>query len=110
MKGAQVSYTHVEPSTTQRPQPSTTEQAASRLYQQQQQQTSSFSTSLKDILERKASENNLMFLPVPNKFKEGKQVYRFGNLNIYLEGNVVFMLQNGVWRPTSISEIIQNSI
>lgn len=76
----------------------------------QLQQQAQAATSFKDIIERKAAENNLMFLPVANKFKEGKQIYRFGNLNIYLEGNVIFMMHNGIWRPTSIAEIVQNSI
>lgn len=114
MKGVQVSYTQVEASSsaTTTPAPGTTSQqqmmneAVRQLYQQQSTAASSF----KDIIERKAAEHGLMFLPVVNKFKEGKQIYRFGNLNIYLEGNVVYMLQNGIWRPTSIAEVIQKSI
>lgn len=67
-------------------------------------------SSFKDLIERKAAENNILFVQVPNRFKEGKQVYRFGNLNIYLDRNVVFMLQNGTWIPTSIGEILQKAL
>ena len=59
------------------------------------------------MVEKKAAEHNLLFLPVANRFsKEGQQVYRFGNLNVYIEKNVIFMLQNGGWIPTSISELV----
>jgi tuftelin-interacting protein 11 len=51
-----------------------------------------------------------MFLPVPNKYKDNKQVYRLGNLNVYIDRNVVFMLQNGTWIPASINEIMQKAI
>lgn len=77
---------------------------------QLQQQAQQAATSFKDVIERKAAEFNLTFVPVANKFKEGKQIYRFGELSIYLEGSVIFMMQNGSWRPTSIAEIIQKSI
>ncbi len=64
-------------------------------------------TSFRDIIEKKAAEYNLLFLPVANRFsKSGQQVYRFGNLNVYIEKNVVFMLLNGSWVPTSLNEIV----
>lgn len=66
--------------------------------------------TFKDMIERKASEKNLLFLPVINKFKEGKQIYKLGNLNIYLDRNVAFMLQNGSWIPASINDIVQKAI
>ena len=52
-------------------------------------------SSFKDLIERKAAEYGILFVQVPNKLKEGKQVYRFGNLNICIDRNVFFMLQNG---------------
>ena len=66
-------------------------------------------SSFKDMIQRKAVDNNLLFMPVLNRFKEGKQVYRFGNLNIYMDRNVVFMLENGSFRPASIQELLEKS-
>jgi len=64
-------------------------------------------TSFKDMVEKKAAEHNLLFLPVANRLsKSGQQVYRFGNLNVFIEKNVVFMLLNGNWVPTSLNEIV----
>ena len=67
-------------------------------------------SSFKDIIERKAAEKNIMFMPLVNKFKEGKQVYRLGNLNLYLDRNVIFILQNGNWTPASMNEIFQKAL
>ena len=67
-------------------------------------------SSFKDLIERKAADNNILFVQVQNRFKEGKQVYRFGNLNVYIDRNVVFMLQNGSWIPASINEILQKAV
>lgn len=67
-------------------------------------------TTFKDFIEKTAAENNLLFLPVLNKFKDNMQIYRLGNLNIYIDRNVVFMLQNGVWIPASLSEIVQKAL
>lgn len=67
-------------------------------------------TSFKDIIEKKAAEHNILFLPITNRFQEGKQVYRLGNVNVYIDRNVIFTLKNGIWMPTSLNELIQNAI
>ena len=67
-------------------------------------------STFKDMIEKKAADHNLLFLPVLNRFKDNRQVYRLGNLNIYMDRNVVFMLQNGVWIPTSIQEMIAKAL
>ena len=113
MKGAEVTYVESSSTSTQSATSSSrvsNEQLISRQFYQQTTTSSSYTTSLKGIIEKKAIDNNLTFLPVSGKFKDGKQVYVFGKLNIYLEGNVVYVLLNGTWRPSSISEILQNAI
>lgn len=67
-------------------------------------------TSFKDIVERKAAENNLVFMPVVNRFVEGKQVYRLGNLYVYIDKYVIFSMQNGQWRPQPLSDVIQQAL
>lgn len=113
MKGAQVAYTpDVLKPVAAAASSAANEQLISesaRQMQLQQQAQAAATTSFKDVIERKAAENNLMFLPIANKFKEGKQIFRFGDFSIYLEGNVIFMFQNGIWRPTSIAELVDKS-
>jgi tuftelin-interacting protein 11 len=67
-------------------------------------------SSFKELIERKAVENNILFVQIPNRFKEGKQIYRFGNLNVYIDRNVLFMLLNGTWIPASINDILQKTL
>ena len=68
-------------------------------------------TSAKVKIEKMAAEHNLLFLPQPNRFQEGKQIYRLGNINLYIDRNVIVYLSNGIWTPTlNINEIINNAI
>lgn len=106
VSGFQVSFTNVQ-ETVQEPVDSATNIGATPT---SALSSSSSVSTFKDVIERKATESNILFLPVINKFKDGKQVYRFGNLNIYIDRNVVFMLENGNWVPTSINEIISKAI
>ncbi|XP_071087454.1 tuftelin-interacting protein 11-like [Haliotis cracherodii] len=69
-------------------------------------------TSFKDLLERKANDNNILFMPIAGKSHEGHQVYRFGNLQIYLDRSVVFMYTGNTqsWVPVSLQHLIDNAI
>ena len=67
-------------------------------------------SSFKDLVERKAAEHNLLFLPVLNRTFEGKQVYRFGNLNMYMDKNVVFMFDNGQWIPLRLNDLVSRAV
>lgn len=44
-----------------------------------------------------------------NSSMDGKPIYIFGNSQIYLDSNVIFVLMNGVWEPISLSELINVS-
>uniref|UniRef100_A0A0B6ZZ71 G-patch domain-containing protein n=1 Tax=Arion vulgaris TaxID=1028688 RepID=A0A0B6ZZ71_9EUPU len=63
-------------------------------------------TTFKDLIERKAEQEDLLYIPLPGKTHEGKQVYRFGKSSIYYDHNVVFMQDaNGYWLPTSLNQL-----
>ncbi|KRZ06570.1 Tuftelin-interacting protein 11, partial [Trichinella zimbabwensis] len=63
--------------------------------------------NMKDILEQKAAEMSLFFLPLNNRYREGKPVYRFGTQTIYIDRNVIFSQEsNGDWRPISLGELL----
>ena len=68
--------------------------------------STSMPTNFKDALERRAEENNILFVPVPNKTYEAKQVYRFGRVQIYLDRGVVFHFANGIWSPISLNTLV----
>ena len=67
-------------------------------------------SSFKDLVEKKAADNNMLFLPVLNRSFEGKQVYRFGNANIYIDKNVLFLFDNGQWMPIRLSDLVSRAI
>ena len=105
LAGAQVSVTDSYPS-------ANPQQEASAVTKQPGVQLTAKQTIplFKDIVQKKATDHNLLFMPVLNRFKDGKQVYRFGNLNIYLDKTLIYMLENGQFRPASINEIVEKSL
>ena len=63
--------------------------------------------SFKDLLEKKAQENNFIFVPMPNRTHEAKQLYKFGKVSVYLDRNVVFCQQpNNQWIPVSLNTLV----
>ena len=66
--------------------------------------------SFKELIEKKAEDNNIIFMPVPNKTYEAKQVYRFGKVNIYFDRRVVFMFTGEQWIPVSLERLIERAI
>jgi tuftelin-interacting protein 11 len=52
----------------------------------------------------------MLFLPIPNRTFEGKQVYRFGNANIYIDKNVPFIYENSQWMPISLNDLVKRAV
>jgi tuftelin-interacting protein 11 len=52
----------------------------------------------------------MLFLPIPNRSFEGKQVYRFGNANIFIDKNVLFIFENGQWIPLRLNDLVSKAI
>ncbi|RWS27723.1 tuftelin-interacting protein 11-like protein [Leptotrombidium deliense] len=66
--------------------------------------------NFKQLLERKAEELSILFMPIANKYQEAKQVYTFGNVTIYISQQVIFMYKDGQWTPTSLQSLIDAAI
>ncbi|KAH9508637.1 Tuftelin-interacting protein 11 [Bulinus truncatus] len=66
--------------------------------------------TFRDLVERRAEQEDMLYIPLSGKCQEGKQVYRFGKASIYYDHNVVFMLDpNGRWLPTSLNSLVDAS-
>lgn len=64
--------------------------------------------TFKDLVERKAEALGILFMPVPNRYQEAKQVYRFGHLLLYLDRGVIFVQnENNLWVPTSLQSLVE---
>ncbi|XP_065053922.1 tuftelin-interacting protein 11-like [Rhopilema esculentum] len=77
--------------------------------QEQVSTPSGFPSNFKDLIEKAAEENNILFMPMPNKRFEGKAIYSFGKSMVYLDRNVIFTSFQGQWRPTSLQDLINTS-
>ncbi len=68
--------------------------------------------SFRDVVEEFASERGILFQPRmgAKALKDGKQVFMFGDIPIYIEGDVIFAAQQAsVWRPTSLDQLMDST-
>uniref|UniRef100_T1IT48 G-patch domain-containing protein n=1 Tax=Strigamia maritima TaxID=126957 RepID=T1IT48_STRMM len=52
---------------------------------------SNVTLTFRDLIERRAQELGIVFMPVPNRFYEAKQVHRFGRFLLYIDRGVIFI-------------------
>ncbi|KAG8199464.1 hypothetical protein JTE90_000329 [Oedothorax gibbosus] len=71
--------------------------------------TTTITSSMKDLLEKKAEESNIIFMPVAGRYQEGKQVHRFGNNLLYLDRTVIFVFNQKTWVPTSLQSLLDST-
>lgn len=68
------------------------------------------SINFRQLVEMRASECGVLFMPVANRFQEGKQVFQFGQYMVYIDNQVLFMQRfvggNRVWTPIMLQELI----
>lgn len=60
----------------------------------------------KDLVQKKCEERGILFMPIPNRYREGKQIYKVGNVQAYLDGNVIFICHGTSWNPTHLSALL----
>lgn len=68
--------------------------------------SASVPTNFKDLVQAKAEENNIVFMPLVAKRHMGKQLYTFGRIVIYIDRGVVFVQGEKTWVPTSLQSLI----
>lgn len=68
--------------------------------------TAQVPNGFRDLVQMKCEELGLLFMPVPHRYYEGKQVYKCGNAFIYISANVIYIQRDGMWTPTSLQQMI----
>ncbi|CAB4006237.1 Tuftelin-interacting 11 [Paramuricea clavata] len=64
-------------------------------------------TNFRDLLEKMANEYDISFLPITGRRHEGKALYSYGKLTIFIERGVVFyQAPNGSFNPVSITNLV----
>ena len=63
--------------------------------------------TFREVVEDFARDHDVLFQPRMghNSTKDGKQVFLFGEVPIYLDSDVVFVYQNSEWKPTSLTQL-----
>ncbi|KAG8436393.1 hypothetical protein GDO86_007481 [Hymenochirus boettgeri] len=62
--------------------------------------------NFKDLIQSKAEEHNIVFMPLIGKRHEGKQLYNFNRIVIYTDRGVVYVQGEKTWVPTSLQSLI----
>jgi GC-rich sequence DNA-binding factor-like protein len=68
--------------------------------------------TFRDVVEEFARERDILFQPRmgAKALKDGKQVFLFGSVPIYIEGDVIYAnLQALDWRPTSLDQLMESA-
>lgn len=64
----------------------------------------------KDLIQKRCEERGILFMPIPNRYREAKQVYKIGNVQAYIDRNVVFVCHNGsTWAPTHLNALLDTA-
>ena len=66
--------------------------------------------NFKDLLSQKCAERGILFAPMPGRFHEGKQMYRCGNVVVYIDRSVIFFQRSGMWVHTSLDDLLRNAL
>lgn len=65
--------------------------------------------TFRDVVEEFANEREILFQPRMGgkALRDGKQVFLFGSVPIYFEGDVLYASHASNWRPTSLDELFE---
>ena len=71
--------------------------------------TAPMSVSFKDVIEKLAEDNGLLFMPIAGqKQYEGKALYSFGKAVVYIDRGVVFARNmDNIWLPVSLDKLLE---
>lgn len=70
--------------------------------------------NFKQMVEMKAQDNGILFMPIANRFQDGKQVFQFGQYIVYIDSQVIFYQKfvnaSRMWIPIRLQELIDMSL
>lgn len=63
--------------------------------------------NMRDAMMMWGEKNNIEVSQIENKTVDGKQVFLFGNLQLYIAQNITFVKdKDGSWKPQSLQDLI----
>jgi tuftelin-interacting protein 11 len=69
------------------------------------------SIDLKHLVQQLADDNNILYMPKPGRSADGKALFTFGKLQLYIERDVIFVKEKASpsFRPVSLQDLVQLS-
>jgi hypothetical protein len=69
-----------------------------------------FASRLVEIIEGLAEENGILFVPKPSRMYNGRQIYGFGKLSIYIDSGVIYKYNshNSSWSSIPLSALLDH--
>lgn len=65
--------------------------------------------NFRQLIEKMATDNGLLFQPVAGRRHESKQVYKLERLTVYMDDKVIFVRKNDQWLPKTLDELMEMS-
>ena len=66
--------------------------------------------TFRELVANKCGERGILFMPVPGRNHEGKQIYRCGNSMVYIDRTNIFVQRSSMWIHTSLDNLLSNAL
>ncbi|XP_014216658.1 tuftelin-interacting protein 11 [Copidosoma floridanum] len=64
----------------------------------------------KDLVQRRCEERGILFMPLANRYRDAKQIYKIGNLQAYIDSDILFVCHNGAnWMPMNLNTLLDTA-
>lgn len=65
--------------------------------------------NFKQLIEKYAMDNGLLFRPVDGRHHDSKQVFKLERISLYIDDRVIFVRKNDTWSPKTLTDVIKMS-
>ncbi|CAB3360945.1 Hypothetical predicted protein [Cloeon dipterum] len=90
------------------PPPPPTQREAQELMAEAVRTAGQIPHGFRELLQKKCEERGILFMPIPNRYHEAKQVYRCGKIQVYLDRSVLFICKSNanIWVPSDLQSAL----
>jgi tuftelin-interacting protein 11 len=63
----------------------------------------------KELIGKRCEDRGIVWRPLAGRWREGKQLFLCGQRQVYLDRNVIFMMEGTVWVPCSLNSLLDKA-
>lgn len=63
----------------------------------------------KDLVQKRCEDRGILFMPLPNRYREGKPIYKVGNVQVYIESDTIYVCRGSNWFPTDLNTLLDTA-